>query len=154
MRSGLAIVAGAAALFLAACGGGGGGGGGQSLTADEFRQQADAICKQYEDKLNELGSPSSLDDLGNFVDKAVPIIEEGNNKLQDLEAPNELSADWDRVMVLQDKNLQLARNLQGAIHDNDTARVQDLVSQLGATDAESTRLARKVGLENCGQQNG
>jgi hypothetical protein len=57
-------------------------------------------------------------------------------------------------MVLQDKNLQLARNLQGAIHDNDTARVQDLVSQLGATDAESTRLARKVGLENCGQQNG
>jgi hypothetical protein len=153
MRSGLAIVAGAAALFLAACGGGGGGGS-QSLTADEFRQQADAICKQYEDKLNELGSPSSLDDLGNFVDKAVPIIEEGNNKLQDLEAPDELSADWDRAMELQDKNLRLARDLQGAIHDNDTARVQDLVSQLDATDAESTRLARKVGLENCGQQNG
>jgi hypothetical protein len=154
MRGGLAIVAGAAALFLAACGGDGGGGGGQSLTADEFRQQADAICKQYEDKLNELGSPSSLDDLGNFVDKAVPIIEEGNDKLQDLEAPDELSADWDRAMELQDKNLQVARDLQEAIHDNDTARVQDLVTQLDTTDQESTRLARKVGLENCGQQNG
>jgi hypothetical protein len=148
----LAIVTGAAALFLAACGGGGGGSG-QSLSAEEFRQQADAICKQYEDKLNELGAPSSLDDLGNFVDKAVPIIEEGNNELSKLEPPEDLSGDWDRAMELQDQNLQVTRDLQQAIHDNDTARIQDLVSQLDATDAESTRLARKVGLENCGQQN-
>ncbi len=153
MRSGIAIVAGAAALFLAACGGGGGGGGGQSLSAEEFRQQADAICKQYEDKLNELDSPSSLDDLADFVDKAVPIIEEGNNKLAELEAPDDLSGDWDRAMELQDENLQVTRDLQKAIHDNDTARVQELVSKLDATDAESTRLARKVGLASCGQQN-
>jgi hypothetical protein len=153
MRSGIAIVAGAAALFLAACGGGGGGGGGQSLSAEEFRQQADAICNQYEDKLNELDSPSSLDDLADFVDKAVPIIEEGNNKLAELEAPDDLSGDWDRAMELQDENLQVTRDLQKAIHDNDTARVQELVSKLDATDAESTRQARKVGLESCGQQN-
>jgi hypothetical protein len=153
MRSGLAIVAGAAALFLAACGGGGGGGGGQSLSAEEFRQQADAICKQYEDKLSELGSPSSLDDLGNFVDKAVPIIEEGNDKLSALDPPDDLSGDWDRAMELQDQNLQVARDLQKAIRDNDTAQVKELVTKLDATDAESTRLARNVGLENCGQQN-
>jgi hypothetical protein len=152
MRCGLAIVTGVAALFLAACGGGGGGSA-QSLTAEEFRQQADAICKQYEDKLNELGSPSSPDDLGNFIDEAVPIIEEGNNKLSELEPPDDLSGDWGRAMELQDQNLQVARDLQKAIHDNDTARIQDLVSQLDATDAESTRLARKVGLEDCGQQN-
>ena len=149
----LAIAAGAAALLLAACGGGGSGGGGQSLSAEEFRQQADAICKQYEDKLSELDSPSSLDDLGDFVDKAVPIIAEGNDKLAELEAPDDLSADWARAMELQDENLQVARDLQKAIDDNDTARVQELVSKLDTTDAESTRLARKVGLENCGQQN-
>jgi hypothetical protein len=151
MRSGIVrtLVAGAAALFLAACGGGGG--DGQSLSAEEFRQQADAICKQYEDKLSELGSPSSLDDLGDFVDKAVPIIEEGNNKLAELEAPDDLSGDWDRAMELQDENLQVARDLQKAIQDNDTARVQELVSKLNTTDAESTRLARNIGLENCGQ---
>jgi hypothetical protein len=153
MRGGIAIAAGAAAFFLAACGGGGGGGGGQSLNAEEFRQQADAICKQYEDKLSELGSPSSLDDLSAFVDKAVPILAEGNDKLAELEAPDDLSADWDRAMELQEENLQVARDLQKAIHDNDTARIQELVSKLDATDAESTRLARNVGLENCGQQN-
>jgi hypothetical protein len=153
MRSGIAILAGAAALFVAACGGGEGGGGGQSLSAEEFRQQADAICKQYEDKLNKLDSPSSLDDLADFVDKAVPIIEEGNNKLAELEAPDDLSGDWDRAMELQDENLQVTRDLQKAIHDNDTARVQELVSKLDVTDTESTRLAREVGLESCGQQN-
>ena len=153
MRCGLAIVTGVAALFLAACGGGGGGGGAQSLTAEEFRQQADAICKQYEDKLSELGSPSSLDDLGNFVDKAVPIIEEGNNKLSELDPPDDLSGDWDRAMELQDQNLQVARDLQQAIRDNDTARVQELATKLAAADAESSRLARSIGLENCGQQN-
>jgi hypothetical protein len=153
MRCGLAIATGVAALFLAACGGGGGGGSAQSLTAEEFRQQADAICKQYEDKLNELGSPSSLDDLGNFIDEAVPIIEEGNNKLSELEPPDDLSGDWARAMELQGQNLQVARDLQKAIHDNDTARIQELVTKLDTTDAESTRLARKVGLEDCGQQN-
>jgi hypothetical protein len=56
-------------------------------------------------------------------------------------------------MELQDKNLQVARDLQKAIHDNDTASVQDLVSQLDATDAESTRLARNIGLQDCGQRN-
>jgi hypothetical protein len=147
----LAIVTGVAALFLVACGGGGG--DGQSLSAEEFRQQADAICKQYEDKLSELGSPSSLDDLGNFIDEAVPIIEEGNDKLSELEPPDDLSGDWGRAMELQEQNLQVARDLQKAIHDNDTASVQDLVSQLDATDAESTRLARNIGLEDCGQQN-
>lgn len=89
MRSGIAIVA---------------------ISAEEFRQQADAICKQYEDRLSELGSPSSLDDLGDFVDNAVPIIEEGNNKLAKLEAPDDLSGDWDRAMELQDENLQVARD--------------------------------------------
>ena len=153
MRCGLAIVTGVAALFLAACGGGGGGGGAQSLTAEEFRQQADAICKQYEDKLSELGSPSSLEDLGTFIDEAVPIIEEGNSKLSELEPPDDLSGDWGRAMELQDQNLQVARDLQKAIHDNDTARIQELVTKLDTTDAESTRLARKVGLEDCGQQN-
>jgi len=153
MRCGLAIVTGAAALFLAACGGGGGGGGSQSLSAEEFRQQADAICKKYEDELNELGAPSSLDDLGGFVDKAVPIIEEGNNELSELEPPGDLSGDWNRALELQDQSLQAARDLQEALHDNDTARVQELATKLAAADAESSRLARSIGLENCGQQN-
>jgi hypothetical protein len=135
-------------LLLAACGGGG---GGQSLSAEEFRQQADAICKDYEGRINDLGSPNSLDELPAFVDKVIPIIEEGNGKLADLQPPDELAEDWDRAMELQNENLDVAHDLQDAIHDKDTARVQEDLTKLNATDQQSNEIARKIGLEDCGQ---
>jgi hypothetical protein len=151
MRVGVALLATLATLVLAACGGGGG--GSESLSADEFRQQADALCKEFEQKLDDLGTPSSADELGSFVDNAIPIIEDGNDALAELEPPEELAADWDRALELQKQNLEVARDLQDAIHDNDLTKVQELVTKLDETDAESTALARKIGLEECGQQN-
>jgi hypothetical protein len=141
---------GAVAVLIAACGGGG---GGEALSAEEFRQQADAICKDYEGQINDLGSPNSLDELPAFVDKVIPIIEEGNAKLADLEPPDELAEDWDRAMELQNENLDVAHDLQDAIHDQDTARVQDDLTKLNATDQRSNEIARKIGLEDCGQSN-
>jgi hypothetical protein len=149
MRVGLALVATLATTALAGCGGG----GSESLSADEFRQQADAVCKEFEQKLDDLGTPSSADELGSFVDKAIPIIEDGNDALADLEPPEELAADWNRALELQNENLGVARDLQDAIHDNDLAKAQELVTKLDETDAESTALARKIGLEECGQEN-
>jgi hypothetical protein len=151
MRSRVALATVAVAAALAGCGGGGGGGTG--LSAAEFRQQADAICAEFEQKLNALGTPSSLDQLGEFVDKAIGIIEDGNDKLQALEPPTELADDWDRAMEIQDKNLELTHQLQDALNDEDDARIQELLSQLDTSDAESTRLAQNMGLENCGQEN-
>jgi hypothetical protein len=149
MRLALAIAAAALSLVAAGCGGDG---GDQALTADDFRQQADAICKQYEGKISDLGSPSSLDELPDYVDKVIPIIEEGDGKLADLNPPEELSDDWDRAMELQDQNLKVAHDLQDAIHERDTAKVQELLTKLNATDAQSNAIARKIGLEDCGQQ--
>jgi hypothetical protein len=141
---------GAVAVFIAACGGGG---GSQALSAEEFRQQADAICKDYEGQIKDLGSPSSLDELPAFVDKVIPIIEEGNAKLADLEPPDELAEDWGRAMELQNENLDVAHDLQDAIHDQDTARVQQDLTKLNATDQQSNEIARNIGLEDCAQSN-
>lgn len=153
MRHKLTILLGILALALAACGGGGGSGsgGGTALSAADFRQQADAICAKYEQKLNDIGQPTSVSELGAFVDKAVPLIEQGNAELQKLEAPDELKADWDRAMAIQDENLQKTRDLQDAVHKNDQAAMQKLFTDLGSNQAESRRLAAKIGLQNCGQ---
>lgn len=149
MRSRVALFAGVLTLLLAACGGGSG--EDDALTADQFRQQADSICRQYEDKIKALGSPSSLSDLGDYVDQVIPIIDEGNGKLADLQPPAELADDWDRAMALQDQNLGVAKNLQQAIRDQDTAKVQELIQTLDETDAKSNEIARGIGLEDCGQ---
>ena len=149
MRSRLALFAGLLTLLLAACGGGSD--EDHSLTADQFRRQADSICRQYEDKIKALESPSSVNELGGYVDQVIPIIEEGNDKLADLQPPAELADDWDRAMELQDQNLGVAKDLQQAIRDQDTAKVQELIQTLDETDAKSNEIARSIGLEDCGQ---
>jgi hypothetical protein len=151
VRRPVASLAGALTLLLAACGGGSD--QEEQLTADQFRQQADAICKQYEDRIDALGNPRSLADLGDFVARAVPIIEEGNGKLAALQPPEELADDWSRAMELQDQNLGVAKELEQAIQDKDRAKVQELLATLDETDAQSNRIARNMGLEECGQTN-
>jgi hypothetical protein len=150
MRFRLALPTAAAVLALAACGGSG---GGSSPAPAEFRQQADAICKKYEQQLDALGSPTSMGDLEEFVDKAVPIIEAGNGELNDLQPPEEFSDEWARVLALQEKNLQTTKDLRDAIHASDEAKAQELMTRLGASGDESNRLARQMGLEQCGRNN-
>jgi hypothetical protein len=138
----------AAALVLGGCGGGNG--GGEELTADEFRQQADGICAEFEGRLNELGTPESLDDLQNFVSDAVPIIEEGNGQLHELNPPDELQEQWDRALEINDEQLETVRDLRDAVEDGDQARVQELLQEGDEANAEADQLAADLGLEDCG----
>jgi hypothetical protein len=152
VRGRLAALVGGAALLLAACGGGGANSS-ESLSPTAFRQQADAICAKYESKVDALPKPTSLDDLQGFVDQVIPLIEQGNAELGDLEPPEELADDWGRALDLQEENLQKARELQTAIRDKDAVRVQQLFTELGETEDESNRIARSIGLEKCGEEN-
>jgi uncharacterized phage infection (PIP) family protein YhgE len=138
----------ATALALGGCGGGNG--GGEELTAEEFRQEADAICAEFEGRLDELGTPESLDDLQSFVSEAVPIIEEGNAQLQELNPPDELQEQWDQVMEINDEQLQTVRDLREAVEEGDQARMQELLQAGDEANQESDRLAAGLGLEDCG----
>jgi hypothetical protein len=136
----------ALATFLTAgCGGDGG------LTAEEFRQQADAICAEFESKLDAIEQPSSPDDLKRFVNDAVPIIEEGTQELSDLEPPAEFQDKWTRVIEINDGNLETIKNVQTALEDDDVEEAQRLISEAGGNEEEADRLAREIGLTKCGQ---
>jgi hypothetical protein len=138
----------AAALVLGGCGGGDG--GGEEMTADEFRQEADAICAEFEGRLDDLGRPESLDDLQNFVSEAVPIIEEGNAQLQELNPPDELQEQWDRAMEINNEQLETVRDLREAVEDGDQARAQELIEAGNEANTEADQLAADLGLEDCG----
>jgi hypothetical protein len=150
MRRGLALAVAAVAGLLAACGGGGG--TDTTVSAAEFRRQADAICAKYQNQLNALGTPSSLADLKDYVNKAVPIIEKGNAELQALEPPEELAATWNRALELNRQQLDIVRDLQDAVEAEDEAKMQDLLEQAQAANEESDKLARQLGLRECGEE--
>jgi hypothetical protein len=139
------------ALAFAGCGGNGGGGDGGELSAEEFRQQADAICADYDQRIEDLGQPESLAQLNEFIDRAIPIIEEGFAKLRELDPPEELQADWDRAMELNEENLELTRELRDASEAEDQERVQEILAQAGENEQETDRLARELGLARCGE---
>jgi hypothetical protein len=147
MRTAGRLAAAIAVLALAACGGGG---DGDELTADEFRQQADSICAEFEGRLDELGTPESLDDLEGYVDDAVPILEEGTNRLGELQPPDELEEDWNRAMEINREQLENVRELQDAVADGDQARVAELLQQSDEAREESNQLAADLGLTECG----
>ena len=147
----LALVA-LTALAAAGCGGGGGGASGDRLSAAEFRQAADAICAEYDQKIQDLGEPESLEDLTAFIGRAIPIIEEGFNKLEELQPPEELEADWNRAIEVNAENLQLTKDLQAAAESGNDERVQEILAQASQNEEETDRLARELGLQRCGEE--
>jgi len=147
----LALVA-LTALAAAGCGGGGGGASGDRLSAAEFRQAADAICAEYDQKIQDLGEPESLEDLTAFIGRAIPIIEEGFNKLEELRPPEELEADWNRAIEVNAENLQLTKDLQAAAESGNDERVQEILAQASQNEEETDRLARELGLQRCGEE--
>jgi hypothetical protein len=148
MRRGLVATAVSALVVFAGCGGGDG--GGDQLTAEEFRQQADSICSEFEGRLDELGTPESLDDLQGYVDEAVPILEEGTNRLDELRPPDELEEDWNRAMEINREQLDNVRELQDAAAEGDQAGVAELLQEADAAREESNQLATELGLSECG----
>jgi len=137
------------AVFLAAgCGGDGGNGG---LTAEEFRQQADAICAEFEGKLDAVEQPSSPEDIERFVDEAVPIIEEGTQKLSELDPPEEFRDEWTRVVEINAENLETIKKVQTALREGKPEESQRLLQEAGGNEEEADRLARDIGLTKCGQ---
>lgn len=142
-----------AVICLGACGGGGGtASGGDRLSAAEFREQADAICAEYEGQLDALGAPTSLNDLEDFVAKAVPILEEGNAELNRLRPPEELEEQWNRALEINNDQLATVRDLEEAVAEGDQGRMQELLQQGNEASAEADRLAAEMGLEQCGNQ--
>jgi hypothetical protein len=125
-----------------------GGDNGESLSTAEFREQADALCAKSDERVDAVGPPpGSLDELVDYADEWIPLVEESHEELRRLEPPDELAETWNHALDLNDETLELIRDLRAAA-DQDRAEV--LVEQIQSKDAEIGRLAREVGLDVCG----
>jgi ABC-type glycerol-3-phosphate transport system substrate-binding protein len=146
----LAILATLSAAVLAACGGGDA--SSERLSEEDFREQANAICTDYNEQIADLGSPASPEDIPDYVERGIPIIEEGIAKLRELNPPEELADDYDRMLDETEKTIPVARQLSEAAADEDAEAVQEAISLGQEADAESDRIAREMGLESCASE--
>ncbi len=148
MLPAIALLA-AAGLIAVGCGGGGDGG---RLSEAEFRAQANAVCLKYDERIEALGEPESLEEVPEFVDQALPIIEEGVAELRELEPPEELEADYDRMLAETERSVGVAQRLRDAAAEGDQQALQDAFEEGNAADSQSDRIARELGLDECADE--
>ena len=141
----LAIVL-VAALALAGCGGGG---GKTALSKAEFVSQANAICKDFQARIDKLGAPSGVEDLVTLAGKAIPISEEGVAGLRALQPPAELQVDVDAWLATGDVNVAKLKELLAAAKKKDLAAISKISDAGQANSDQAKQLASKLGLTEC-----
>ena len=144
----LLLCVGAALLVLAGCSGGDDEGA-DRLSKDEYVRQADAICEDYERRLDELGDPQSIRDLGRLAGEARPIAQEGVAKLKELKPPEELEPEVDEWLELNDLSVRRIGELGEAAGAGDEDRVQEIARDAAADEERADDLAREIGLKAC-----
>jgi hypothetical protein len=132
------------ATFVAGCG------GDDRLTREEFVSEAEAICEEFDQRVEDVPDAESADDVERYVDELRPVIEDGLGELRALQPPEELEEQWNELMDKNDEALEVLDDLSQAAASADEARLQEISEEASRQDAETDRMARAIGLENCG----
>ena len=146
MRGALAALVGVLVLLATACGGGG---SDARLSREEFESQANAICDKYEKQLNELKSPASLEEIPDFVDHALAILNKEVAEVAALNPPADLQTEFDAMIAASNDTKAAADDLSQAAKDGDQAAVQKALSEGGAASKKADQIATQLGLDSC-----
>ncbi len=144
--AGLAVV-GAAAL-IAGCGG-----GSDSPSADDFREQADAICADANREIDGLTEPASADtdEVLPFLTSGLTIQQSQIDELRDLEPPSDLEGTWNEAIDLLEQRQALIQEAADRIAAGESAaEVLGDDAEIERLQEESRQKARDLGLTVCG----
>ena len=144
MRGGVAALVGVLVLLITACGG-----GEARLSKEEFQSQANAICAKYQQQLNALRSPTSLEEIPDLVEQALAILNKEVDEIRALSPPEELQSDFDKLLAASDRTKTAAADLSSAAKSGDQAAVQKALDEGNAASKEADDLAGNLGLNEC-----
>jgi hypothetical protein len=145
VRSRLPTVA-LAATVLAACGGG----DGERLAESEWIAEADAICAEAQDEIDSLPEPTNAAELTEQARQAVAIAERQLARLRDLRPPETAEDDYEAMLDLTQREIELTNEIAEAASAGDQARTEDLIAEAQRVDEEADALAAEYGFQECG----
>lgn len=127
-----------------------------ALSADAFRQQADAICKDIDAKIEALGEPSSEADLLPFIDKGLALQTEQITRLKALTPPAELKTGFDQALALLQQQSDIITQAKTRISGGESALtvIGSLSPQLDPLEEQAKQKAAELGLVECGKDSG
>jgi hypothetical protein len=154
------------ALAFAGCGGGSstsstgasgasGASGAAPLSQDEFVSQANAACKEGNDKIEALPALSSnpdLKDLATLTGQQITIANEVYGKLSAITPPSDLQSKYDAYLASGKSQIAVAQQIESAAKSGDTSQIQALAQKLSAGSDKSNTEANALGLNECAKQ--
>lgn len=153
-----------AALLALAAGCGGDGGGGR-LTKEELITQADAICREYDAKIeaearnlpqvDPTAANTSDEDLRKFgegIPKIVGIARDQVSELRDLSPPEDFEAGYEETMDELDEAIDELDEAGEAMRDLDRDGVKSHLAASEAKSDEADERAREYGFKECGSE--
>lgn len=151
----------ALSFALAACGGGDDDGGEADPTA-EFIAAADEVCAESQRERVELVDDFQLADLEASQEEVLAtqaereaalleVREDYAPELEALEPPEDLVADWDEFLSLQEDARAAGADAVAALEDGDEPRATKAFDQVSKLTEEAHAVAEEIGLEACAQ---
>jgi hypothetical protein len=130
-------------LLVTACGGGGG------VSAEDFLDELEDICRDIERDLDRLDEPDSYETLAAAAGDARDILEDGLDAMNALEVPEDLQRDVDDFLELVEENSDIIRDLGRAADDQDDAAITEANDRLAAVREDRNQVAEDLGADRC-----
>ena len=94
-------------------------------------------------------APASPEEIPDYVERLVPLVRQGLERLRALQPPADLQEDYDRMLDVNEKALASADDLAEAAQEGDAAKLQEALAAGDTANRESDRLASELGLDEC-----
>jgi pyruvate/2-oxoglutarate dehydrogenase complex dihydrolipoamide acyltransferase (E2) component len=145
----LPLLAGAAVAAAIGCGG-----GSDEVSAEELVQQGDEICREVADGFAEIQAqpPANAREGAEQADGLLGVAEDGQERLREMDPPEELSDPYDRYLEARDEVSDLLEQGKQAAEDQDGAAYGEAQEKAVSAAPERRRLARELGFQVCSQR--
>jgi hypothetical protein len=128
----------------------------EAVSRDDYVAKADGVCGTYQVRVSRIPRPVTDEpaELGLFLERALPIAREQNEKLADLEKPSEEETrnQVDQLLDLLDLELDYNEAAEEAAGSGDRAALTTALHQATLVSAEAARLAERIGFVVCARR--
>jgi hypothetical protein len=141
----LAAAVGSVALAAAGCGGSG------TLSASDYRAQAEEICAGMNQTIESWRAPRTAAEYGRYLDQLIAVVAPTLHRLEELEPPKDLQLRHDRAVRLAEQGVGFLRRIARGIHRGENAQQLALTYgvQADAAIGRANAILRALDLPEC-----
>jgi hypothetical protein len=129
-------------LALAGCGGD---------DKDDVISEGDQICREANDKLEDLEEPEEVSGLPDYARDARPIFDDAIEDLKALDPPGEDRESFDQFIDRSEELSSVLEELEAAGFDTGDAELQQMSDRIGEITDQANAAAEDYGFEDCAQ---